>query len=151
MLISKWRYLSLFNVFFFLTKYFIIFGKDADQGHRGLPRTKDHILYCLSLCCTMDIGKSEDPFSTVFSSCQGHASTRYLFSVKATNKLKSKVLKNNTINGKNLRIIWWMVKEGQKGDSTYRAQRKAFPLIKEEFRKLIFHSLAYKIATFECE
>ena len=44
-----------------------------------------------------------------------------------------------------------MVKEGQKGDSTYRAQRKAFPLIKEEFRKLIFHSLAYKIATFECE
>ena len=45
MLISKSRYLSLFNVFFFLTKYFIIFGKDADQGHRGLPRTKDHILY----------------------------------------------------------------------------------------------------------
>ena len=44
-----------------------------------------------------------------------------------------------------------MVKEGQKGDSTYRAQRKAFPLIKEEFRKLIFHSLAYKIAIFECE
>ena len=28
-----------------MTKYFIIFGKDADQGHRGLPRTKDHILY----------------------------------------------------------------------------------------------------------
>ena len=26
-------------------------------------------------------------------------------SVKATNKLKSKVLKNNTMNGKNLRII----------------------------------------------
>ena len=47
MLISKSRYLSLFNVFFFLTKYFIIFGKDADQGHRGLPRTKDHILYHL--------------------------------------------------------------------------------------------------------
>ena len=47
MLISKSRYLSLFNVFFFLTKYFIIFGKDEDQGHRdrGLPRTKDHILY----------------------------------------------------------------------------------------------------------
>ena len=45
MLISKSRYLSLFNVFFFLTKYFIIFGKDADQGHRGLARTKDHILY----------------------------------------------------------------------------------------------------------
>ena len=34
-------------------------------------------------------------------------------SVIATNKLKSKVLKNNTMNGKNLRIIWWMVKEGQ--------------------------------------
>ena len=28
---------------------------------------------------------------------------------------------------------------------------KAFQLIKKEFRKLIFHSLAYKIATFECE
>ena len=36
-------------------------------------------------------------------------STRYLFSIKATNKLKSKVLKNNTINGKNFTIIWWMV------------------------------------------
>ena len=45
MLISKSRYLSLFNVFFFLTKYFIIFGKDTDQGHRGLARTKDYILY----------------------------------------------------------------------------------------------------------
>ena len=46
-----------------------------------------------------------------------------------------------------------MVKEGQKGDSTYRAPRKAFPINKKakEFRKLIFHSLAYKIATFECE
>ena len=28
---------------------------------------------------------------------------------------------------------------------------KPFPLIKKEFRKLIFHSLAYKIATFEYE
>ena len=46
MLISKSRYLSLFNVFFFSTKYFIIFGKGADQGHRGLARTKD-ILYSL--------------------------------------------------------------------------------------------------------
>ena len=46
MLISKSRYLSLFNVFFFSTKYFIIFGKVADQGHRRLARTKDHILYC---------------------------------------------------------------------------------------------------------
>ena len=55
-------------------------------------------------------------------------STRYLFSVIATNKLKSKVLKNNTMNGKNLRIIWWMVREGRKGDSTYRAPRKAFPI-----------------------
>ena len=49
-------------------------------------------------------------------------------SVIATNKLKSKVLKNNTMNGKNLRIIWWMVREGQKGDTTYRAPRKAFPI-----------------------
>ena len=31
--------------FFFSTKYFIIFGKVADQGHRGLGRTKDLILY----------------------------------------------------------------------------------------------------------
>ena len=53
-------------------------------------------------------------------------------SVIATNKLKSKVLKNDTINGKNLRIIEWMVKEGQKGASTYRTQRKAFPIIKKE-------------------
>ena len=51
MLITKSRYLWLFNVFFLLTKHFIIFGKDADQGHRGLARTKDHILYTL-------IGKS---------------------------------------------------------------------------------------------
>ena len=53
-------------------------------------------------------------------------------SVIAANKLKSKVLKNDTINGKNLRIIEWMVKEGQKGTSTYRTQRKAFPIIKKE-------------------
>ena len=53
-------------------------------------------------------------------------------SVIATNKLKSKVLKNNTMNGKNLRIIEWMVKEGQKGASTYRVQRKAFPNNKKE-------------------
>ena len=51
-------------------------------------------------------------------------------SIKATDKLKSKVLKNNTMNGKKLRIIWWMVKEGQKGDPTYRALRKAFPINK---------------------
>ena len=62
--------------------------------------------------------------------------------VIATNKLKNKVLKNKTMNGKRLRIIWWMVKEGQKGDSTYHAQRKAFPLIKKECRKLVFHGLA---------
>ena len=49
--------------------------------------------------------------------------------VIATNKLKKKVLKNNTMNGKSLRIIW-MVKEGQKGDSIYYAQLKALPLIK---------------------
>ena len=61
--------------------------------------------------------------------------------VIATNKLKNKVLKNKTMNGKRLRIIWWMVKEGQKGDSTYHAQRKAFPLIKKEGRKLVFHGL----------
>ena len=36
------------------------------------------------------------------------------------------------MNGKNLRIIEWMVKEGQKGASTYRTQRKAFPIIKKE-------------------
>ena len=53
-------------------------------------------------------------------------------SVIATNKLKSKVLKNDTINGKNLRIIEWMVKDGQKSASTYRTQRKAFPIIKKE-------------------
>ena len=52
-------------------------------------------------------------------------------SVIATNKLKSKVLKNNTMNGKNLRIIEWMVKEGQKGASTYRVQRKACPINKK--------------------
>ena len=52
-------------------------------------------------------------------------------SVIATNKLKSKVLKNNTMNGKNLRIIWWMVKEGQKGASMYRVQPKAFPINKK--------------------
>ena len=80
----------------------------------------------------MDVGKSVDPFTTVFSSFQSRASTRYLFPVKATNELKSKVLKNNTMmNGKNLGMIWWMVKEGQKGDSTYRAQRKAFPINKK--------------------
>ena len=33
-----------------------------------------------------------------------------------------------------------MLKEGQKDDSTYRAQRK-----------LIFHSLAEKITAFECK
>ena len=44
-----------------------------------------------------------------------------------------------------------MVKGGQKGDFTYRAPRKAFPRIKKEFRKFIFHSLAQKITTFECE
>ena len=43
-----------------------------------------------------------------------------------------------------------MVTESQKGDCTYCAQRKAFAINKKEFRKLIFHSLAYKIATFEC-
>ena len=53
-------------------------------------------------------------------------------SVIATNKLKSKVLKNDTINCKNLRIIEWMVKDGQKSASTYRTQRKAFPIIKKE-------------------
>ena len=44
-----------------------------------------------------------------------------------------------------------MVKEGQKGASTYRTQRKAFPINKEGFSKLIFHSLAWNIATFEFE
>ena len=47
MLISKSRYLSLFNVFFFFsTKHFIIFGKVADQGHRGLARTNARTSYC---------------------------------------------------------------------------------------------------------
>ena len=36
------------------------------------------------------------------------------------------------MNGKNLRIIEWMVKQGQKGASTYRVQRKAFPNNKKE-------------------
>ena len=43
--------------------------------------------------------------------------------VIATNKLKNKVLKNKTMNGKRLRIIWWMVKEGQKGDYLPRATK----------------------------
>ena len=54
----------------------------------------------------MDVGKSVDPLTTFFSSFQGRASTRYLFSVKATNELKSKVLKNNTMNGKNLKCYY---------------------------------------------
>ena len=55
-------------------------------------------------------------------------------SVIATSKLKSKVLKNNTMNGKNLRMIWWKIKEGKKCDSTYhRRHEKPFPLIKKEF------------------
>ena len=48
--------------------------------------------------------------------------------VIATNELKSKVVKNN---GKNLRIIEWMVKDGQKGASVYRVQRKVFPINKK--------------------
>ena len=36
-------------------------------------------------------------------------------SVIAANKLKSKVLKNNTMNGKNLRIIWWVLMNGKRG------------------------------------
>ena len=35
-----------------------------------------------------------------------------------------------------------MVNEGQKGDSTHHVQRKAFPLIKKECSKLVFHGLA---------
>ena len=58
---------------------------------------------CPNAVLCMDVGKSVDPFTIVFSSCQGHASTRYLFFVKATNKLKSKVLKNNTINRKTVK------------------------------------------------
>ena len=42
-------------------------------------------------------------------------------------------------------------KGGQKGDSTYHAQRKTFPLIKRECGKLVFHALAEEFATFECE
>ena len=36
-----------------------VFGKDADQGHRGLSRTKDHILYIIySSCCnSLSYGK----------------------------------------------------------------------------------------------
>ena len=49
-------------------------------------------------------------------------------SIIATNKLKSKVLKNNTMNRKNLRIIWWMVREGKKGDSMYCLPQKTFPV-----------------------
>ena len=52
----------------------------------------------------MDVGKSVDPYHG-FQLMPRPRSTRYLFSVKATNKLKSKVLKNDTMNGKNLRII----------------------------------------------
>ena len=33
----------------------------------------------LCLCCAIDVGKSVDPFTTVFSWCQGHACTRHLF------------------------------------------------------------------------
>ena len=35
----------IFQRIFFLDEIFYHFGKDADQGHRGLARTKDHILY----------------------------------------------------------------------------------------------------------
>ena len=44
MLISKSRYLSLFNLLFFSTKYFIIFRKVADQGPHTVPV---YITYCL--------------------------------------------------------------------------------------------------------
>ena len=65
-------------------------------------------------------------------------------SVIATNKLKSKVLKNNTMNGKNLTIIWWMVKEGQKNVSTYRAQRKAFPINKKGVQEIDLSQFSLK-------
>ena len=41
MLISKSRYLSLFNGFFWSTKYFIIFGKDADQAPHTVQGTEE--------------------------------------------------------------------------------------------------------------
>ena len=44
-----------------------------------------------------------------------------------------------------------MVKEGQKVTLRTARNEKPFLLIKKEFRKLIFHRLAYKIATLECE
>ena len=66
MLISKSQYLSLFNVFFFSTKYFIIFGKGADQGHRGLARTKDHILYTPKGLELSDAGNTVDRVAVQF-------------------------------------------------------------------------------------
>ena len=34
------------------------------------------------LACAMDVGKSVDPFTTVFSSCQGHAAQDISFPLK---------------------------------------------------------------------
>ena len=94
------------------------------------------------LCCAIHIGKSVDPFTTVFSWSAKDTHAQDISSVIATNKLKSKVLKNNTMNGKNLRIIEWMVKEGQTEVPLRTAcNEKPFPLIKKEFSKLIFYSL----------
>ena len=60
-LISKSLYFSLFNVFFFSTKYPIIFGKVADQRHCGLARIKDHILYICKMVAALHSRESHIP------------------------------------------------------------------------------------------
>ena len=55
------------------------------------------------------------------------------------------------MNGKSLRIIWWIVKEGEKKHLLTTHNEKPFPWIKKEFSKLVFHDLAQEFATFECE
>ena len=98
---------------------------DSDISDDGASETLSVSLYAvlvmLEKVCTLLPRFSADAKVT-------HAQD--ICSVIATNELKSKVLKNDTINGKNLSIIEWMVKEGQ-GAPTYRTQRKAFPIKKE--------------------
>ena len=55
------------------------------------------------------------------------------------------------MNSKNLRIIEWIVREGKKDDSTYRAPQKAFPVNQKIVLKEIdLSQFSLKLATFEC-
>ena len=47
--------------FFFSTKYSIIFGKVADQGHCGLARIKDHMLYICKMVAELHSRESYIP------------------------------------------------------------------------------------------